>query len=102
MADLEQEWNKTQVTDPLGEEFTYKYYTIGECNPFRVVYDSNGFKKRAESIDLETGQFKRDNALLMRILTSWEVDEIDQPRFDELCEKFRKKHSQKKRITNQE
>jgi len=97
MADLEQEWNKTQLKEQPEDGITYEYYMIGDFKPVRVKLSPRGFEIGAESIDIHTGQLKRDNALLMRIATSWEVEEIDRTRFEELCDELRKKLLQKKK-----
>jgi len=97
MADLEQEWNKTRKTEPTEDVFTYKYYVIGESKPVRLIYDSEGLRRGAESINIHTGQLEMDHMIFMRILKSWEVEEIDQTRFEELCDELCQKLLQKKK-----
>jgi len=100
MADLEQEWNKTRKTEPMEDVFTYKYYAIGDFKPIRVMYDSDGLRRGAESINIHTGRLEINNMLLNRIDQSWEVDEIDHDRFEELCKARVKKKNDRPGIDN--
>jgi len=96
MADLEKGWDKAQIKGRLEDGETYKYYAIADYNPVRVTLSPRGFGIGAESIDLATGQLARDNMLLGRILTSYEVEEIDKIRFEKLCKALINEQSQKK------
>jgi hypothetical protein len=71
--------------DTERETFTYRYYTIGLCNPIRVLIDANGYRRGAEQPDAATGGFKKNAMMLTRVADSVDSEEIDEVRFNELC-----------------
>jgi len=98
MVELKQGWDKARTTGLSEEGITYQYYILGETRPVRVTFDSDGLIMGAETIDPQTGRLKIGHMLLSRLNRSWEVEEIDQERFEELCRAL----CQKKRMMDQE
>lgn len=73
------------------DHYTYRYYAIADIKPIRVWVDKLGSYRTAEVPARETGQLYHNAVMLGRILASEEVEEIDQEKFERLCQAVRQR-----------
>jgi len=72
----------------MQEQFTYKYYILGDSVPVRVSIDRQGREAGAETPSRETGALVFNHTYLSRLLESPEVEPVDEAEFNRRCEEF--------------
>ncbi|MCA1494965.1 hypothetical protein I6F11_29505 [Ensifer sp. NBAIM29] len=73
----------------LENEYTSKYYLLGNSVPVRVIFPkSSGLKAGAIAPDIGTGELTWRHELLSRLEQSYEVEDINRETFERLCHAF--------------
>ena len=65
---------------------TYKYFTLGLCNPIRLVLNEKGNKIGTQFVDIATGDFVNDMDKMRRLELSSDAEEITKDEFDKMVE----------------
>jgi len=73
----------------MGAVAYHRFYLLGASTLVRIAYNGQDLKIGAESFDPASGKFVIDNAMLSRIESSPDAEEIDRSRFEAMREKLR-------------
>ena len=81
------------VQNDQQDEFSYRYFTLGQNNPVRVKLNAEGQEVNAEVPDPETQKLKIQTTMLSRLAVSPDTQEITSDTFNRMCQDV---YSQKK------